>query len=121
MASTANGLDVHGAALDDDVFDVDALMAERDDRPFRFRWAGETWQFPPRMDVRVVQAVDQGDVLGALEMLLGPEQWQQLVDVPEVLDAVTLKVVIDRYVEKQGLSVPNSARPSRSSPSVRGR
>lgn len=116
-----NGLDVHSAADDADVFDVDALMAERDQRPFRWRWAGDVWEFPPRMDLRVVQAVDQGDILGAVQMLLGDEQWTRLVDVPEILDAVTLKAVIDRYVEKQGLSVPNSGRPSRYSPSTRGR
>lgn len=118
---TTNGLDVHGTADDADIFDVDALMAERDERPFRFRWAGELWEFPARMDIRVVQAVDQGDVLGAVHMLLGDEQWQHLVDVPEVLDAVTLKAIVDRYVEKQGLTVPNSGRPSRYSPNARGR
>lgn len=114
---TTNGLDVHGT--EEDIFDVDALMAERDQRPFLFRWAGEVWSFPFSMDVRVVQAVNKGEVLEAVEMLLGPEQWARLVDVPEILDVVTLKAIIDRYVERQGLSVPNLPLPTTSFP--RGR
>ena len=107
-----NGLDVHGRADEDDVFDVDALMAEVDRKPFRFRWAGETWEFPAGMDVRAVEHIDAGRVMQAIEMLLGAEQWGRMIEVPDILDAVTLKMVLDRYLEVQGLTVPNSARPT---------
>jgi hypothetical protein len=112
---------VHGPTDDDGVFDVDALMAEADRRPFRFRWAGEVWEFPPSMDIRVVDHVDNGRILEAVEMLMGADQWTRLVEVPEILDAVTLKLVLDRYVEVQGLTVPNSARPTPTSGRGRSR
>lgn len=121
MASQTNGLDVHTADDELDVFDVDALIAERDQRPFRWRWAGEVWEFPAAMDIRVVQLVDDRQTLEAIEMLMGPEQWARLVELPEIIDIVTLKAVVDRYIEKQGLTVPNSHRPSPYSRGGRGR
>jgi hypothetical protein len=116
-----NGLDVHTDDDELDVFDVDVLIAERDQRPFRWRWAGEIWQFPAAMDIRIVQLVDQGELLQAMEMLMGSEQWAHLIEVPEILDAVTLKSVVDRYIDRQGLTPPNSPRPSPYSRGGRGR
>lgn len=116
-----NGLDVHTDDDELDVFDVDVLIAERDQRPFRWRWAGEIWQFPAAMDIRIVQLVDQGELLQAMEMLMGSEQWAHLIEVPKILDAVTLKSVVDRYIDRQGLTSPNSPRPSPYSRGGRGR
>lgn len=116
-----NGLDVHGAVDDADVFDVDALIAEKDQRPFRWRFAGQVWEFPWALDFRVVELVDDRKILAAVEMLMGEEQYARLVAVPEILGVAELTGIIDRYLARQGLSVPNSGRPSRYSPSTRGR
>jgi hypothetical protein len=116
-----NGLDVHTADDELDVFDVDALIAEAERRPFRWRWGGEVWTFPATMDISVVQLVDDRKALEAVEKLMGPEQWARLVDMPEIIGAVDLKAVLDRYIERQGLSAPNSPRPSPFSKGGRGR
>lgn len=121
MASQTNGLDVHTADDELDVFDVDALIAEAERRPFRWRWGGEVWTFPATMDISVVQLVDDRKALEAVEKLMGPEQWGRLVDMPEIIGAVDLKAVLDRYIERQGLSAPNSPRPSPFSKGGRGR
>jgi len=109
-----NGLDVHEADDDLDVFDADALLAETDLKPFRWRWAGEVWTFPARMGIKVVDVIEGGETMPALRMLLG-DQWARFDELLETvdLDVPTLKAVIDTYVEKQsGVKLPNSGRPT---------
>lgn len=64
----------------EDAFDLDAAWAEEEQEPFRFKWAGTTWELPHLgdMDWRAVSLADEMDVNAIRELfdLALPEERQ---------------------------------------------
>lgn len=117
-------VDLHSPAPepdDDDVFDVDALVAEAGRKPFRFKFGGETYVLPPSPPLKVVDALsgeqDPAAMTTAMILLMGPEQWRRLLASDANLDAPTMTAIMDKYAAHGGMTVPNlsgSTGPSKS-------
>jgi hypothetical protein len=101
------------------VIDLDAIQNEADDKPFEFTFGGEQYELPPRMDMRVVAVLTKGQVGEALEMLLGPEQWQRMLHADAVLDERRLSALLAAYTEHTGMSVGESSASANSSKGTR--
>lgn len=100
------------------VFDLDAVIAERETRaPFEFRFGGVQFTLPPELDVRVIAALSAGRFDDGLRMLLGSAQWEALQAVEEVFDADALNALFDAYGKHLGEDLlgesPASTRSSR--------
>jgi hypothetical protein len=72
----------------DDVFDLDAYVAEHKQTPYRFRYCGETWELPHGVDTdwRVTEAADKGNVEAIRTLFrlgMGPEQWERFEALPQ--------------------------------------
>lgn len=83
-----------------DVFDLDAARAaarEAIGESFRFRFGGQTFTVPPSKEwpLSVTDCLSRGDIVGAMRLLLGDDQWPTfdlhtptLGDVERLLTAV---------------------------------
>ena len=96
-----------------DVFDLNALRREAAGEPFQFRLGDEVFALPAQMDQRVAllfSAADQdaGKAEQAFRMLLGDDQWERLLDVPEVLTLDMLVGLMAAYGEHVGASLGES-------------
>ena len=68
-----------------DVFDLDAAGAairEALGDPFRFVYGGEEFTVPPvkAWPIKVTALLAEGDMVGAMRLLLGPEQAERMFD-----------------------------------------
>ncbi len=92
--------------MSDDLFDLDAVANERADqlKPFRFRFGGETFEFPAVVDVRVGAELANDNLLAAVGRLLGDEQFERFQAVDTVLDHQALLALWQRYAEHIGAS-----------------
>jgi hypothetical protein len=84
-----------------EVYDLDALAAEAE--PFRFRFGGEDYEMPADIDLTSVAKLDRGDAEGALQAILGAEQWQRMVDSPATFGIKQLMGLLDKYAEHLGM------------------
>lgn len=109
-------VDVH--ADQGDVFDLDALAREANQVPFEFRFGGEVYTCPGELDIRVVSALGAGDLEGALQRMLGDDQWQRMLASPQVLTAPMLLGVLREYSEHSGVELPNLSASTGSSGST---
>jgi hypothetical protein len=104
-----------------EVFDLDALIREREQQPFRFRFGGDDYEFPPSVDLRLAKTIEQlpkagvGGMVDLLRDLLGPDQWARLEASESVFDLVTFMALLDRYGEHLGSSMGESVASSSSS------
>lgn len=87
-----------------ETYDLDAVIAEQEPNPFRFRFGGEDFELPGNMDLRVVRLFSAGDPLGALEMLLGPDQFARFDAVDQTFDDKAFKALLDRYSTHVGVA-----------------
>ena len=101
-----------------DVFDLDALTAEEAGEPFRFRFGGEMYELPARVDLRMALALEAGRLGETLERLLGPDQWERLQASPAVLDGPAFQALLVKYLGAQGMTVGESSASSASSGST---
>jgi hypothetical protein len=74
--------------MSQDVFDLDAYVAEHRQEPYRFRYGGQQWELPHAADTdwRVIEAADQGDVEAIRTLFrrgMGPEQWARFEELPQ--------------------------------------
>lgn len=99
-------------------FDLDALIAEATGVPFTFRFGGDEYTCPASIDVRAVSALAAGDLVGALRVMVGDEQWARLEASPQTLGVVAIGKLIEAYAAHQGVSVGESFGSSSSSPST---
>lgn len=108
-----------------DVFDLNALRRETAGEPFQFRLGDEVFELPAQMDQRAALLfaaadTDMGKAEQAFRMLLGEDQWQRLLDVPDVLDLDMLVGLMEAYGEHVGASLGESpASPSSSNRQAR--
>ena len=102
-----------------EAFDLDALLAERPGRPkYTFRFGGEEFSLPPKVDLRAAAFLSGGDLLGGLKSLLGVRQWERLCAVEDVFDTDALALLMDSYMAYAGVSVGESAASTASSKST---
>lgn len=101
-------------------FDLDALLADLDqNRPkFRFRFGGEAYSLPPKVDLRAAAAMQAGDLHAGLRLLLGAEQWERLCAAEATFDQDALTALMERYVAYTGASVGESSASTVSSAST---
>lgn len=89
--------------------DLNAVMAEAADEdtrpPFAFDFGADRFVLPRELDVRVVGLLKEGDLLGALERLLGPDQYATLMVSPTVLGVTAMKVLLESYGAWLGVSL----------------
>lgn len=69
-------------------FDLDAVQAEVDLTPFRFKWAGKRWEFKHLQELDswdVLAASDAGNIkasVALLELALGKAKWVEFRRIP---------------------------------------
>lgn len=101
-------------------FDLDAVQREGEDGPgpFPFKFGGESFELAGELDVRVIAALDRGDLDRALRGLLGDDQYERLDSLPAVLDETRFKALLERYAEHRGVTLGESRASRRSSQST---
>lgn len=102
-----------------DEFDLDAFIAaEGEEEPFRFRFAGESYVLPPRLDVRALGALAAGKIFDGLRLMLGDEQWDRLQAAQATFDDRALKALFERYAAHTGTTMGEPSASTSSSPAT---
>lgn len=95
------------------VFDLDAVIAEREPRaPFEFTFGGEAFVLPPAMDLRVIAALSSGRFDDGLRMLLGPEQWEKIQQVDAVFDSAAFEALFKAFGDHLGADLMGESQAS---------
>lgn len=103
----------------ENIVDIDAIMAERDEKPpYVFTFGGEVYSLPARIDIRAVAAMSRGDLDVSMRLLLGQAQWERLQASESVFNDETLTVVMDKYQEHMGEALGESKASTKSSRST---
>lgn len=89
----------------DDVYDLDALHVEATRKPFRFKFGGEQFEMPGIIDIRALALLDVGNLHGFLSTVLGPDQWERLINVKAVLGPEHFEDLLGRYMGHLGLDL----------------
>ena len=79
------------------VCDLDALDADEQGQPFTFRFGGEEYVLPPRVDLRAVWAFERNRLDAGLRILLGPDQYGRLMASGAGFDAAKVKALLGAY------------------------
>src|SRR5687768_12742240 len=90
------------AVAEGSVFKLDDLRAPAESTPFEFEFGGARFSLPAVLDVRarlLLDAAGDGDGKAeqALRVMLGAEQWDRLLAVPDVLDVRMLHGLMEAY------------------------
>jgi len=100
----------------EDIFDLDAVIAEREKKPpFVFRFGGESYSLPTRPDVRAAAALGAGRLDDGLRMMLGQAQWERLQEAEAVFDDQALLSIMEAYQKHTGDDLGESKASTRSS------
>jgi hypothetical protein len=83
----------------DNVFDLDAVIAEREERaPFQFRFGGQVFQLPGAgLDIRVIAALQGERIDDGLRMLMGDTQWATLQSLEATFDQEAFYALLRQY------------------------
>jgi len=100
---------------DDEVFDLDALDREANSKPFVFRFDGREYTCPDDISIEMIQLIEAEDVLGAMRVLLGDEQWDEIVNSPKMFGVTRMGKVLEAYRKHLGIGLPNSSASTTSS------
>lgn len=92
-------------------FDLDAVVAEGEGNPepFEFTFGGDSYQLPPRIDIRAIGRLQQGDVLDALKVMLGDEQHARLMASPAVFNDTRFAALLEAYAAHQNTTAGESS------------
>jgi hypothetical protein len=96
------------------VFKLDAVAREAKGEAFEFEFDGETYVMPPDFDVRFANMMTGGDILGGLEGVLGPEQWERLDSSPAILSIGKVNELLEAWCDHIGVELGESPASSRS-------
>lgn len=77
-------------------FDLDAFERDAAQEPFVFRFGGHTFTLPPDPDMRAVGAMSAGEILPALQRLLGT-QWEEFEAIPEPFGVSHFAALMEAY------------------------
>lgn len=105
----------------EDVYDLDAVIAERTEKaPFIFRFGGEAYSLPPRPDMRAAAALSAGRLDDGFRLLLGEAQWERLQASPATFDDSAFLAMYEAYQTHIGEDLGESkASPSSSRKTVK--
>lgn len=97
-------------------FDLDAVIAEREETPpFKFKFGGEWYTLPPRPDMVANTHLVAGRLDEGFARLFGPSQWERIQKSDAVLDDLGLLQLFEAYQEHIGEDLGESkASPKRS-------
>lgn len=84
--------------------DIDAIEVEATGQPFVFKFAGKQFIVPNVVDFRIAPKLRAGDWGGAVEMIVGPVQWQAIVDSGEVLSLERAMAIVNGFTAHVGAS-----------------
>lgn len=101
-----------------EVFDLDAVARDATGEPFRFRFDGEEYELPPQMDFRAVARLTVGQLYEAMELALGADQWQRVLDAEAVLTMDAITKLFEAYSLHGGLALGESSASTGSSRST---
>ncbi len=93
-------------------FNLDALQAEAELRPFVVQWAGRRWTFAHMHEADSwdsLEAAEQGDaraMVAAFRLALGEEQWAEFRAMP--IPQYKLKGLFKAYAEHCGMQLGES-------------
>jgi hypothetical protein len=100
-------------------FDLDAVAAEVDEaEPFRFTFGGDSYELPPRIDIRAIALLTKGEVGDALKVLLGPDQYERLLASPAVFNDTRFAALVEAYAQHQSVSTGELSASTSSSAST---
>jgi hypothetical protein len=107
----------------EDVFDLDKVIAEREERPpFQFKFGGQRFTLPGAgIDVRVIAALQGERIDDALEMLLGVGQWATLQRLEAVFDQESFYALLQAYGKHLGEDIVGESPASGSSSNGTGK
>jgi hypothetical protein len=96
-----------------EVFDLNVLRREVEGEPFVFRLGDQEFELPMQMDQRAALLFgaaekDMGKAEQAFRLLLGEDQWDRLLAVPEVLTLDMLVGLMSAYGDHVGASMGES-------------
>lgn len=87
------------------VYKVDAIEREAKGEPWEFEFDGERYELPNDFDMRAASMLVDGDMRGALAMLLGDEQWQRLQASPKVFGIRALGELLQTWCQEIGVEL----------------
>lgn len=96
------------------IFDLDALTVEETTEPFYFQFGGETFAIATHYDPRIFRRFDQGDLAGALRLMLGNEQFDRLDAIDKPFDERHLEPLIRAWAEHAGTTTGEASASSSS-------
>lgn len=100
----------------EDIFDLDALIAEREEKaPFVFRFGGEAYSLPPRPDLRAAAAFSDERINDGFRILLGAAQWERLQAAEQVFDDKAFESMYLAYQAHIGADLGESSASAKSS------
>lgn len=95
-----------------DVFDLDAI--EKEGKPFRWKFGGSLFSFPPNPPIAAIEYLSKGDLQMALWLLLGEEEYERLDALPKLMDDEEFRQLVERYFSRVGAPLGKSPKPSKS-------
>jgi hypothetical protein len=87
------------------VYKVDAVSREATGKPWEFEFDGERYELPNDFDMRAASMLTDGDMRGALEMLLGTDQWHRLNASPKVFGIRALGELLQAWCRDIGVDL----------------
>jgi hypothetical protein len=87
------------------VYKVEAVEREGAETPWEFDFDGDRYSLPPDFDMRAAAKLTNGDLHGALEMLLGAEQWQRLQASPKIFSLEELGKLLQSWASDIGVDL----------------
>lgn len=98
--------------------DLDQLAAEAEHASFEFTFNEETYELPGNPDYKAMIALQHGRIIEALELLLGPDQFDRIDGSDKTLGISQVVALIEAYAEFLGLTLGESMASSSSSKST---
>lgn len=101
----------------EEVFDLDAVVAEAEQTPFRFKFGGEEFTMSP-LDLKM--GLKELTTVELFQAILGEEQWARIVASPARLTEPAFVALLDRWTKHYGMAPGESPASPRSSVSTGG-
>lgn len=96
-------------------FDLDALVLEETTEPFTFTFGGEEFSVPAHYDPRIFRRADEGDIAGALRLMIGDEQWARLDKIDKPFDERHMRALFTAWTSHEVTTVGEASASSSSS------
>lgn len=87
------------------VYKVDAVEREAQGDAWEFEFDGERYELPNDFDMRAAAMLTSGDLRGALELLLGPDQWDRLNASPKIFGLNALGQMLQAWCADIGVEL----------------